>query len=247
MSQVPADPFPSESAKLLAARISLLTQPVQLRLGFWKVYPTREGAILVVSRCGLGEAGFLPQVLRDGGLQLQRLGPTRTLKGEYPDGSILIGEIRWPVDEERGTPILVPALEVSLRPEGARPQSFSILVHAFVRTTRLASASFSEETERLLEEVQTIVSCKWWKGLPNNQGHTAMNIHLSTKEEEPVTPYEFEKRVMPILKQIGRISGQDGVLVRFDNPSTNFVVYCAEQELLVAKGSPCPAGHPHPS
>ena len=247
MSQAPADPFPSESAKLLAARISLLTQPIQLRLGVWKVYPTRDGAVLAVSQCGLGDAGFLPQVLRDGGLQLQRLGPTRTLKGEYPDGRVLIGEVRWPVDEERGTPILVPVLEIPLRPEDARPQSFSILVHVFVRTTRLTSASFSKQTECLLDEVQASVSCKWWKGLPNNQGRGAMNIHLSTKEEEPVTPYEFEKRVMPILKQIGRISGQDGLLVRFDNPSTNFVVYCAEQELLVAKGTPCPDGHEHPS
>ncbi len=247
MSPAPGDPFPPESLKLLAARITLLTQPIQQRLGSWKIHPTRHGAILVVSQCGLGDAGFLPQVLRDGGLELHRLGPSGTLKEEYPDGSILIGEIRWPVDEEGGAPILVPASEFSLRSEDAQPQSFSILVHAFVQTKRLASARFSKDIQRLLDEVQTRLSCKWWQGLPNRDERTAMNIHLSTKEGEPLTPYEFERRVMPILKQVARIGDQDGLLVRFDNPSTNFVVYCAEQELLVAKGLLCPGGYEHPS
>ena len=246
MSRASGESFPTESAKLLAARIALLTQPVQLRLGTRKICPTQDGAIFAVSRCGLGDAGFLPQMLRDGGLDLERIGLAGAHGGEVPDGTIVIGEIRWPVDAESGIPIPSQVPEVLLKPEGARPQAFSILVHAWVSATRMASEGFSQHVEHLLDEVQQHLSCQWWQGLPNHHGRAAMNLHLATKEEAPLKPYEFEQRVMPILKQVAHIGGQDGLLVRFDNPSTNFVIYCADQELLVARGTPCPAGHEHP-
>ncbi len=86
------------------------------------------------------------------------------------------------------TPQRTPGSPQYMRPEDAQTQSFSILVHAFVQTKRLASARFSKDIQRLLDEVQTRLSCKWWQGLPNRDERTAMNIHLSTKEGEPLTP-----------------------------------------------------------
>ncbi len=249
MSHAPADA--TLTTNLLGTRIAHLIQPIQERLGSWNVYSTGEGAILAVSRCGLGDAGFLPQALHHGGLHLHRVGASRLQASGVPHGAITVGEIRWPAHGEDNAAVPGTPPDSPLSPNAARPQVFSILLQAVVPSAHLASKRFAKNIQPSLAEIQKVLGCKWWQGLASGEQKakdvSALNLHLSTKDGEQLTPYEFERRVMPILTQAAALAQQDGLLIRFDNPSTNWFVYCAAQHRVLALGLPCPAGHPHPS
>ncbi len=204
-----------------------------------------------MSQCGLGDAGFLPQALQHGGLELRRISPVGSPAEETYSGKIIVGEILWPRDREGSTQVIVPAPGTPLVPEAALPQSFSVLVHVLLPSSRAVATRVSTRLQVLLEETNGKLAYKWWQGMTTaphtEQRRSTINLHLSTSQDHPLTPYDFETAVMPLLKQVARRVKQDGLLVRFDNPSTNFLVFCASQDTLVARGQPCPAGHQHPA
>lgn len=240
----------SPFTNLLAARVAFLTQRLHTRMGAWKTHPTPQGVVLRVGECGLGDAGFLPQALRYGGLELQRMSPQAAPPPGDASGGLNIGEIRWPFDAQHSTPVIVPVPEVPLDPESAAPQVLSVLVHATIPASRLRSSRFLAKLQGWVVEVEAGLACRWWEGIGSQDGNHAksstLNLHLATRPDEPLTPYAFEQRVLPVLKQACRFARQDGLLVRIDNPSTNFLVYCASQHAIVMRGQPCAEGYQHP-
>ena len=100
--------IPSRFTNLLAARVALLTHPLHPRMGVWKTHSTPNGVVLSLGECSLGDAGFLPQALRHGGLELRRMTPqVADPSSDAPQG-LRIGEIRWPFDDTQKTPVIVP-------------------------------------------------------------------------------------------------------------------------------------------
>lgn len=241
----------SPFTNLLAARVAFLTQRLHTRMGAWKTHPTPDGVVLRVSDCGLGDAGFLPQALRHGGLELRRMSPQVAAASGDVSGGLSIGEIRWPFDAEHSTPMIVPVPEVPLDPDCAAPQALSVLVHATIPASRMRSARFLAKLQEWVAEVEARLACRWWHGIGSQDGNHAqsstLNLHLASRPAEPLTPYEFEQRVMPVLKQACRFARQDGLLVRIDNPSTNFLVYCSSQHAIVMRGQRCAGGYKHPA
>ncbi len=251
MTQPTLPVVPSPFANLLAARVAFLTQRLHTRMGAWKTHPTADGVVLRMSECSLGDAAFLPQALRHGGLELRRMGPQVADAPGDTSGGLSIGEIRWPFDEQHSTPVIVPVPEAPLDPGAAAPQLLSILVHATIPASRLRSSRFLEKLGSWVAEVEAGLACRWWHGIGSQDGNhgqsSTLNLHLATRPDEPLTPYAFEQRVMPVLKQACRFARQDGLLVRFDNPSTNHLVYCTSQDAIVMRGQPCAEGYNHPA
>ena len=242
---------PSQFTNLLAARVAFLTQRLHTRLGSWKTHPTAGGVLLRVSECSLGDAGFLPQALRHGGLELRRMSPPPVHAPDATPAGLSIGEICWPFDAQHGTPVIVPVPEVPLDPDSAAPQVLSLLTHAMIPASRLRSTRFLDKLQEWVTEVEARLACRWWHGIGSRDGNHAesstLMLHLASRPEEPLTPYEFEQRVMPALRLASRFVRQDGLLLRFDNPSINFLVYCASQHTVVMRGQPCPEGYTHPA
>ena len=250
MAQTEFQTFPSESNHPLVSQIKHFTSSIHARMGTWDILSTPTGAILTMTKCGLGDAGFLPQALQHGGLTLRRL---NQLDGRYVDslqGKFMIGEISG--DKEQA-----PSLSDNsslhtevLTPEQAFQQSFSLLIHVFIPTSRAVATKFSQRLEIILSESHTTLQFRSWPGMiPHSETGTprsTINLHLSTHPDFPLSPYEFESHVLPLLKQITKRVKQDGLLIRLDNPSTNLIVFCASQDTVLPKGQSCPAGHPHP-
>ena len=140
--------------------------------------------------------------------------------------------------------------EVPLDPESATAQSSSVLVHATIPAARLRSSRFLAKLQAWVAEVEEGLACRWWEGIGSRDGNHAksstLNLHLATRPDAPLTPYAFEERVLPVLDKACRFARQDGLLVRIDNPSTNFLVYCASQHAIVVKGHACVKGYRHP-
>ncbi len=251
MSQSSTDTPPSSFTNLLVARVAFLTQPLHQRMGTWKALPSATGAMLAMSECSLGDAAFLPQALRHGGLEIHRI-PVQPEEQAQPTPPVVrIGEIRWPAASQNGAPVVAPPPESPLNPDSAAPQVLSILIHATIPASRLRSQRFLAKLQEWVTEVEGQLACRWWQGIGSqdrNHGQSStLNLHLATRPNEPLKPYEFEERVMPVLRRACRFARQDGLLVRFDNPSTNFFVYCASQHKLVLRGQPCAEGHKHPA
>lgn len=251
MTQSSTDTAPSSFTNLLVARVAFLTQPLHRRMGTWKAQPTGTGAVLAMSQCSLGDAAFLPQALRHGGLEIHRIRVQQAEQGELVAPAVRIGEIRWPAGPQEGSPMVAPPPESPLDPDSAAPQAFSLLIHATIPASRLQSSRFLAKLQEWVEEVEERLACRWWHGIGSQDGNhgksSTLNLHLATRREEPLTPYEFEQRVMPVLRTACRFARQDGLLVRFDNPSTNFFVYCAAQHKIVIRGQPCAEGYKHPT
>ncbi len=251
MSQSFTDTAPASFTNLLVARVAFLTQPLHQRMGTWKALPSATGAVLAMSQCSLGDAAFLPQALRHGGLEIHRIRVQPEKQAEPTPGAVRIGEIRWPAASLGGVPMVAPPPESPLDPDSAAPQALSILIHATIPASRLRSSRFLTKLQGWVAEVEERLACRWWHGIGSQDGNhgksSTLNLHLATRPDEPLKPYDFEQRVMPVLNQACRFARQDGLLVRFDNPSTNFFVYCASQHKLVLRGQPCAEGHQHPA
>ncbi len=202
------------TAHLLSARIALLTQPVHPKLGGWKVFPTHKGAVLAVRRCGLGDAGFLPQSLDHGGLVLRRIGLDAIRASGAPARGLTIGEISWPLPDDAEAPVVVPPLDAPLVLQAALPQAYSVRIHARIPASRLDSSGFAKKMQPSLEKIHKVLSCKWWRGLAptshRGEQQSSFNLHVSTKEEEPLTPYEFEDRVMPPSSRLRSLRSKTG-------------------------------------
>lgn len=251
MSQRSTDTPPSSFTNLLVARVAFLTQPLHQRMGTWKALPTGTGAVLTMSQCSLGDAAFLPQALRHGGLEVHRVRVQPAEQAEVAPPVVRIGEIRWPSVSQDGSPTVAPPPESPLDPGSAAAQVFSLLIHATIPAARLRSSRFLAKLQGWVGEVEERLACRWWEGIGSQDGNhgqsSTLNLHLATRPDEPLTPYEFEQRVLPVLKTACRFARQDGLLVRFDNPSTNFFVYCAAQQKIVMRGQPCSEGYEHPA
>ncbi len=250
MGQAAFQTFPSESEHPLASQIRQCTTSLHSRMGKWDIVSTDSGAILTMTECGLGDAGFLPQAIQHSGLELRRI---NQFDGRFSDslkGKFIIGEIC-----EKSTPTPLPseksvASETTLTPDQALAQSFSLLIHIFIPTSREVATKFSQRLEVILSENNSTLQFKSWPGMiPHSETgkpRSTINLHLSTHPDFPLSPYEFESNVLPLLKQLTKRVKQDGLLIRFDNPSTNLIVFCASKEGVLPKGEPCPAGHSHP-
>lgn len=250
MTQAQFQAFSSDSNHPLVSQIRQVTAPIHHKMGSWNIISTSTGAMLTMTKCGLGDAGFLPQALLHGGLELRRL---NQLDGRYAEplkGRIMIGEIFGKRESGSMLPVVSSPSKESLTPEQAMPQPFSILIHIFIPTSRAVATKFSQRLEIILGEINTTLQFKSWPGMiPHSETgkpRATINLHLATHPDFPLSPYEFESTVLPLLKEIAKRVKQDGLLIRFDNPSTNLVLYCASQETILPKGQPCTGGHLHP-
>ena len=120
-----------------------------------------------------------------------------------------------------------------------------------IPSSRAVATKASQRFEVLLAEVESDLVYKSWPGMTTNpetgKRRSTINMHVATHIDKPVTPYVFEEKVKAVLRHIAKRAKQDGLLLRFDNPSTNFLVYCAAKDSLMAQGRPCSDGHPHPA
>lgn len=228
--------------------IAWLIRPIAHRLGRWNLYPTSQGVVLAMSEAGLGDALFLPQALGHGGLVLRRIRSTGLPAWDNPAGAIVVGDIQQPAFFPATGP---PSWPAPLAPEQAAASHYSLQIHLFPPRPRQDSTVGCTLPQGLLDQAPPVLTCQWWPGVathqPSGQRKPMVTVQAATRASSPLTPYVFEAHIMPLLHHLSLSTGKDGLLVMFDNPSTNYMVYCQTQTRLVTKGSPCVAGHQHPA
>ena len=73
--------------------------------------------------------------------------------GHSGPGRIVIGEIRWPMDPDKGVPKIVPATETPLQPDQAYSQGFSILAQIPLPPTNSRASRIPKKLKGLLSQL----------------------------------------------------------------------------------------------